>query len=117
MSAELVAGVAIDASSIDAAFEALPPEQVVNGAPLARAHDLLALPGGAIGVWEMTAGVATSIEEDEVFVVLGGSATIEFDEPPLPPVDLGPGVIVRLAAGMRTTWTVRETISKVYITL
>ena len=45
------------------------------------------------------------VEADEVFVVLAGSATLEFEEPPLPPVELAPGVVVRLSAGMRTVWT------------
>ena len=34
----------------------------------------------------------------------------------LPPIDIGPGSVVRLAEGMRTVWVVRETLRKVYIT-
>jgi uncharacterized cupin superfamily protein len=47
--------------------------------------------------------------------VLAGSATVSFVEPDLPPVELAPGSVVRLTAGMRTTWIVRETLRKVYV--
>jgi uncharacterized cupin superfamily protein len=30
-------------------------------------------------------------------------------------VELAPGSVVRLTAGMRTTWTVRETLRKIYV--
>ena len=55
------------------------------------------------------------VEADEVFVVLAGDATVEFEDPALPPIELRPGSIVRLDEGMRTVWTVRETLRKVYI--
>ena len=50
-----------------------------------------------------------------MFVVLAGDATLEFTDPALPSVELHAGVIVRLTEGMHTTWTVRETLRKVYI--
>jgi uncharacterized cupin superfamily protein len=64
----------------------------------------------------MTPGTATDTEVDEVFIVLAGSATVRFDSPELPAIELAPGSVVRLTAGMRTTWIVRETLRKVYIT-
>jgi uncharacterized cupin superfamily protein len=72
--------------------------------------------GREIGVWEMTPGTATDTEVDEVFIVLAGSATVRFDSPELPAIELAPGSVVRLTAGMRTTWIVRETLRKVYVT-
>jgi uncharacterized protein len=67
----------------------------------------------------MTPGTATDTEIDEVFIVIGGRATVVFDEVPdaaVPPaIELAPGAVVRLTAGMRTTWTVHETLRKVYI--
>ena len=68
-----------------------------------------------IGVWEHTPGVSTDVEADEVFVVLSGSATVSFDDPALEPIELRAGSVARLTAGMRTVWTVRETLRKVYI--
>ncbi|MGO2112599.1 MAG: cupin domain-containing protein, partial [Pseudoclavibacter sp.] len=65
--------------------------------------------------WEMTPGTATDTEADEVFVVLAGRARIEFLDPPLPAIDVGPGSLVRLAEGMSTRWTVTETLRKVFI--
>ncbi len=53
-----------------------------------------------IGVWEMTPGAMRDTEADEVFVVLVGRgdrrrSTIRA----LPSIELGPGSVVRLAAG------------------
>lgn len=87
---------------------------VLDGAPSAGSRPLAAVSGAEIGVWEMTPGVATDVEVDEVFVVLSGSATVQFDDGST--IDIEPGSTVRLRAGDRTTWTVRATLRKVYIT-
>ena len=109
-------GVVIDASDVGGAFEPVPADQVVSGAPATRFTELDEASGRPIGVWEHSAGVSTDVEADEVFVVLAGDATLAFDGPALPAVELRPGSIVRLETGTRTTWTVRETLRKVYIT-
>ena len=46
---------------------------------------------------------------------VAGFATVAFDDPALPSIELRPGSVVRLTAGMRTVWTVRETLRKVYL--
>ena len=68
-----------------------------------------------IGVWEMTPGAMTDVEVDEVFVVLSGAATVEFDRARAAAHRARAGSVVRLTAGMRTTWTVHETLRKVYV--
>ena len=100
-----------DAASVPLPLEPLPPEQVVAWAPSAGSIELTE----AIGIWEHTPGSSTDVEADEVFVVLSGSATVSFDDPMLEPLELRPGSVVRLTAGMRTVWTVRETLRKVYV--
>jgi len=104
-----------DAAALTAPFEPVPSDQVVAGAPTTRWLELEDAGGRSIGVWEMTEGAMADVEADEVFVVLAGDATVEFIDPALPPIQLGPGAIVRLVEGMRTVWTVRETLRKVYI--
>lgn len=73
-----------------------------------------------VGIWEMTPGVDEDVEDDEIFIVLTGAGTVEFldDEgkPALPTITLRPGSVVRLTAGMRTRWTVTETLRKIWIT-
>lgn len=70
----------------------------------------------SVGVWEMHPGVDEDTEEDEVFVVLSGAGTVEFPEDDsLPTITLQPGSVVRLTEGMRTRWTVTETLRKVYV--
>lgn len=116
----LTSGVAADAAQLPVPLEPVPRDQVVAGSPETRYVDLDsvdsdAAPGRTIGVWEHTPGVSRDTESDEVFVVLAGAARIEFEHPALPPIELRPGSIVRLEEGMRTIWTVRETLRKVYI--
>ena len=57
----------------------------------------------------------SDVEADEVFVVLSGAATVEFDDGTAS-LTLGPGDVVHLAEGARTVWTVTETLRKVYLT-
>jgi len=113
----LTPGLAVQATTIALEHEPLPPDQVIAGAPTTGFVVLVeASPersGPEIGVWEMTPGIATDVEVDEVFVVLAGRATVLM--PGLDAVELTPGAVVQLTAGMATTWTVHETLRKLYI--
>jgi hypothetical protein len=60
-------------------------------------------------------GTATDTEADELFVVALRPGDDRLRRPSLPSLEVGPGSVVRLAEGMRTTWTVMETLRKVYI--
>ncbi|MGW9157152.1 cupin domain-containing protein [Microbacterium sp. NPDC055665] len=111
----LAAGAGVDAGALVLTHEPLPAEEVLAGAPTTAVHELATLGGVEIGVWEMTPGTATDTEADEVFAVLSGRATISFASPELPDLSIGPGSVVRLTEGMRTTWTVTETLRKVYV--
>lgn len=96
------------------AREPLDSESVISGQPRAGARAVAALGGLEVGVWEITPGISTDIEADEVFVVLSGSASVSFDDGEV--IELSPGSTVRLRAGDQTTWTVHETLRKVYLT-
>lgn len=110
----LTPGMLVDAAGATLAHEPLPAEQVVAGTPTTGLLVLDERDGHEIGVWEMTPGTATDVEVDEVFVVLAGRARVEFED--VPAIELAPGAVVRLRAGMRTVWTVHETLRKVYLT-
>lgn len=115
----LAPGAAVDAAALPLDREPYDPAQVTDGAPQTGLHPLGTVGDLEVGIWEMTPGTATDTEADEIFVVLSGHATLRFDSVPdaVPPapVELRPGVVVRLSAGMRTTWTVHETLRKVYL--
>lgn len=116
----LLAGTVTDAASARLTHEPVPAEQIVAGAPATGYLALDTSRAGEIGVWEMTPGAMRDVEVDEVFVVLAGAATVEFetatsDGPHRDPIVLAPGAVVRLDAGMHTIWTVRETLRKVFI--
>lgn len=88
-------------------------DRIVDG-NTAAPEALGKLAGLEYGIWEMMPGTDHDIEADEVFVVLAGDATVTFaggEE-----IVLAPGSVVRLGAGEQTTWVVRETLRKVYVT-
>lgn len=96
--------------------EPLPEPEVRSGAPRAGSLPIGEYAGCEVGVWEMTPGVATDVEADELFVVLTGLADIRFPAEDRA-IAIGPGSVVRLHAGQRTEWAVTETLRKVYLSL
>lgn len=69
-----------------------------------------------IGVWEMTEGRMDDVEVDEAFIVLSGHATVTlFADDGERTIELAPGALCRLSAGMRTRWHVTSTLRKVYL--
>ena len=100
-----------DAAAVTLVHEPVDASQVVAGSPTTAVHEL----DETTGVWEMTPGAMSDVEVDEVFVVLSGEATVDFVEPERASIELRAGSVVRLEAGMRTVWTVRETLRKVYV--
>ncbi|WP_313546487.1 cupin domain-containing protein [Leifsonia aquatica] len=104
----------IDVAAAELAHEALPPHQVTEGAPTTGLQELGQLGDAHYGIWEITPGVSTDVESDEVFVVLSGRARIDFSDDGSS-IDVGPGDLVRLRADDKTVWTVSETLRKVYV--
>ncbi|MFV0132506.1 cupin domain-containing protein [Streptomyces sp. HMX87] len=94
--------------------EPLDPEQIVSGTPEVTGKVVWESPDGRQlrGVWQITPGVVTDTEADELFVVISGSATIEVAGGPT--LTVGPGDLAVLREGDRTTWTVHETLRKAY---
>lgn len=103
------------AASLALDHDPVPADQSVRGEPTTAVASFGVFGGLDVGVWEMTPGVMTDIEADEIFVIISGSATIEFADD-TPTLRVGAGDVVRLAAGAETVWTVAETLRKVYLT-
>lgn len=93
----------------------LDPSDVLEGDPVVSAADLTVARGVEVGIWEITPGVVTDTEADEIFIVLSGRGTVAFADGEI--LTLGPGAVVRLRTGERTVWTVTETVRKVYVLL
>jgi len=94
---------------------AVPADQIESGSPETGILELEDFAGMSMGIWEHTEGVSTDTEVDEVFIVISGGATIEFLNDDTPPLEVKPGDIVRLAAGAKTRWIVRDHLRKVYL--
>ncbi|MGV8970344.1 MAG: cupin domain-containing protein [Microbacteriaceae bacterium] len=105
----------VAALQFDLPLEAVPEAQVVSGTPSTGALELGSFGGSEFGVWEMTPGAMRDVETDEVFVVLAGSARIDFTVTG-ESIEIGPGFIGRFNEGTATVWTVAETLRKVYLT-
>ena len=105
----------VRAGSLPVEHEPVEADQALAGDPHTGVAELGRFAGLDIGIWEMTPGVMSDVEADEVFVVLSGAATVEFADGTTT-MTLGAGDVVRLAAGAETVWTVTETLRKVYLT-
>jgi uncharacterized cupin superfamily protein len=119
VSVELGPGLLLEAATIALTHEPLPASQVVAGSPTTATLVLDERDGREIGVWEIMPGTASDFEVDEVFVVLSGRARVEFtavaEGAVPPPIEISAGSVVRLADGMQTTWTIHETLRKLYV--
>jgi uncharacterized cupin superfamily protein len=111
---ELAANLVVQAAAV--ALDDMPPPsgKILAGEPRIGTAVLGAIGDYAIGVWEITPSVTTDIEVDEFFIVVSGAATVSFDDGS-PPLRLSAGSVGRLAQGAATTWTVTETLRKIYI--
>ncbi|MFI8788228.1 cupin domain-containing protein [Streptomyces sp. NPDC055105] len=94
--------------------EPLDPEQVVSGDPVVTGKVLWESADGKQlrGIWQITPGVVTDTEANELFVVVSGRATVEVEGGQT--LEVGPGDAAVLREGDRTTWTVHETLRKAY---
>jgi uncharacterized cupin superfamily protein len=92
----------------------LDPASVLEGTPEVTEATLWTSEDGRIirGVWQITEGTVTDVEADELFIVVSGKATVAVEDGPT--FELAPGVLGVLARGARTTWTVHETLRKVF---
>lgn len=94
--------------------EPVPTEQVVSGSPSTGVVVLGEFAGHEFGVWEMTPGQMTDVENDEFFVVVAGAASVEFVDTGVT-VELVPGSVLTLEIGARTIWSVTQTLRKVWM--
>lgn len=92
----------------------LDPDSILEGSPEVSELVLDTSADGKVvrGVWQITPGVIRDVEYDEIFVVVSGRATIEIEGGET--LELEPGVTGVLRAGDRGTWTIHETLRKVF---
>ncbi|WP_327675188.1 cupin domain-containing protein [Kitasatospora sp. NBC_00458] len=110
----MTASFAVNIPDADLEVEPLDPAQIVSGTPQITGKVLRESADGRRiqGIWQITPGVVTDTEAEELFVVISGRATIEFENGPT--LHVGPGDAAILHEGDRTTWTVHETLRKAY---
>lgn len=109
-------GVPVDLLDLSLEHEDVPAEQSQTAGTTTAFRPLGSAAGlEGTGVWEMSVGVMTDTEADELFLVVAGEGTVEFLDPVLPSAELRPGTLMRLTQGMQTRWTVRSTLRKLYL--
>ncbi len=102
--------VPVDRTAVEAGPDAGGSTVEAGSAPVGALWD------AEIGVWEMTEGRMDDVEVDEAFIVLSGHATVTlFADDGERTIELAPGALCRLSAGMRTRWHVTSTLRKVYL--
>ena len=104
-----------DALAMEIELRPLDAQKIVSGNSRCGSVSLARTSQYEVGVWEITPGVSTDIEADEIFVVISGEAILTRGRGQAGTAQqLRPGVVVRLEAGEHTTWDVRETLRKIY---
>ncbi|HQR28722.1 MAG TPA: cupin domain-containing protein [Nocardioides sp.] len=103
----------VDVFSTELPRQRIPAEETIDGFPTAGARALAGVGSTEIGIYEISPGMARDVECDEVFVVLSGRGSVEFEDGEVVP--LAPGTVVRLHKGDKTIWHISETLRKVYI--
>jgi uncharacterized cupin superfamily protein len=104
----------VGALAVDIPLEPVSLEDVLDGEPSTGAVVLGEFAGREFGVWEMTPGSISDVENDEFFVVVAGAGSVEFLDDEVV-VQLVPGSVLTLAAGARTIWSVTQTLRKVWM--
>ncbi len=95
-------------------LEPVPAEMIDYGTPRQGSVPLGNLGQVEAGIWELRDGAVLDTEVDELFVVISGGATIKLlDEGRS--VDVKTGDVMRLTAGTRTRWIVKDHIRKIYL--
>ncbi|KJK52537.1 cupin domain-containing protein [Streptomyces sp. NRRL F-4428] len=94
--------------------EDLDPAQIVSGDPVVTGKVLWESADGTQvrGIWQITPGVVTDVEANELFVVVSGRATVDVEGGAT--LEVGPGSACVLREGDKTVWTVHETLRKAY---
>ncbi|MBZ5738583.1 cupin domain-containing protein [Nocardioides mangrovi] len=105
---------ATDAFTVPLTDESHPGIWVDGGWPTAHTALLAEVGGTNVSVWEITDGVVSDIENDEVLLVLVGAGRLRFEDGDT--IELQPGACVRVRAGDRTEWTVLSTVRALSIT-
>jgi uncharacterized cupin superfamily protein len=106
----------VGALAVDIPLEPVSLENVLDGEPSTGAVVLGEFAGREFGVWEMTPGSMSDVENDEFFVVVAGAGSVEFLDDEVV-VQLVPGSLLTLAAGARTIWSVTQTLRKVWMAI
>ncbi|RZL76147.1 MAG: DUF861 domain-containing protein [Rhodococcus sp. (in: high G+C Gram-positive bacteria)] len=108
-------GTHTEAHTADLTYQRLPADQVLSGpAPMVGERLLGDIAGTTVGIWEIEPSISSDVEVDEVFVVLSGDATVQFEDG-TPDLELRPGSVVRVQTGQKTRWIVRDTLRKVFV--
>lgn len=102
-----------DVTAHPLSLDAVDPALVDEGNPRSGVADLGSIAEVGVGIWELTEGISRDLEADELFVVLCGAGTLVFDDGER--IELRPGVAVRLHEGDRTTWTITQTLRKIWV--
>ncbi|THA80807.1 cupin domain-containing protein [Streptomyces sp. A0592] len=108
------ASFAVDVADVELEPDDLDPAQIVSGDPVVTGKVLWESADGrqVRGIWQITPGVVTDTEANELFVVVSGRATVEVEGGGT--LEVGPGSACVLREGDKTVWTVHETLRKAY---
>ena len=94
--------------------DTLDESKIVQGSPEIYSTVLSSSYNGNIirGVWKCTVGTVTDVEEDEMFTVIEGRATVHVEGGRT--LELSSGCMGEFKKGDKTTWIIHEDILKTF---
>ena len=113
-SALLLLNHAVQASTLPLDLQDLAAQKTLSGTPRVGTAVLGQLGDCTVGVWEMSPSVTTDVEVNEFFIVLSGRGKVSFADGS-PDMQLQPGSVGHLKEGAQTTWTITDTLRKIYL--
>ncbi len=105
--AVVVAGVSLTKDDLD-------PSKIISGNPEVFSAVMSTSYNGRIvrGIWKCTEGTVIDVEQDEMFTILEGRATVIIEGGAT--LELRPGVMGELKKGDKTTWIIHEALLKTF---
>jgi hypothetical protein len=109
----VTAATAASLTDSDLTKATLDASQVLTGSPDLRHKPPFVSTDLCVGLRQHCVAASTDVEADKIVVVLCGQPAVGIKDSP--PIDGGAGDVGILTAGTRTTWTVHETLRRVYV--
>lgn len=102
----------VDVRSAELMKDDLDPSKILEGSPEVSSLLLSQKENVVRGIWQCTTGTVTDVEENEMFTIISGRATVIIENGRT--LEISPGYVGFFEKGAKTTWIIHETLRKTF---